>query len=55
MLYKCKPIRKNAGINFAFGETVIHKNFEFNMKKHKPTQLAHSPEDIQEFVDVLDA
>ena len=46
-------MRKNAGINFAFGETVINKNFEFNIKKDKPTQLAHSPEDIQEFVDVL--
>ena len=41
-------------MNFAFGETVIHKNFAFKIKKHKPTQLAHSPEDIQEFVDVLD-
>ncbi len=25
------------------------------MKKHNPAQLAHNPEDIQEFVDVLDA
>ena len=42
-------------MNFAFGETVIHKNFAFKIKKHKPTQLAHNPEDIQEFVDDLDA
>tara|TARA_Y100001934_G_C11738359_1_gene489157 strand:+ start:48 stop:215 length:168 start_codon:yes stop_codon:yes gene_type:complete len=55
MLYKCKPIRKNAGINFAFGETVIHANFAFKIKKQSPIQLDHSPEDIQEFVDVFDA
>ena len=55
MLYKCKPIRKNAGINFAFGETVIHANFAFKIKKQSPIQLAHSPEDIQELVDVFDA
>ena len=55
MLYKCKPIRKNAGINFAFGETVIHANFAFKIKKQSPSQLAQSPEDIQEFVDVFDA
>ena len=42
-------------MNFAFGETVIHKNFAFKIKIHKPTQLAHNPEDIQEFVDDLDA
>ena len=42
-------------MNFAFGETVIHKNFAFKIKKHKPSQLAHNPEDIQEFVDDLDA
>ena len=42
-------------MNFAFGETVIHKNFAFEIKKHKPTQLAHSPEEIKEFVDDLDA
>ena len=42
-------------MNFAFGETVIHKNFTFNIKKHKPAQLAQSPEDIQKLVDVLDA
>ena len=42
-------------MNFAFGETVIHKNFVFKIKKHKPTQLAHSPVDIQEFVDDFDA
>ena len=42
-------------MNFAFGETVIHKNFAFEIKKHKPTQLAHSPEEIKEFVDNLDA
>ena len=42
-------------MNLAFGETVIHANFAFKMKKHNPTQLAHNPEDIQEFVDDLDA
>ena len=42
-------------MNLAFGETVIHANFAFKMKKHNPAQLAHNPEDIQEFVDVLDA
>tara|TARA_Y100001958_G_scaffold43594_1_gene28968 strand:+ start:25 stop:192 length:168 start_codon:yes stop_codon:yes gene_type:complete len=55
MLYKCKPMRKNAGMNFAFGETVIHANFVFKIKKQSPIQLAHSPEDIQVFIDVLDA
>ena len=34
---------------------MIHVNFVFKMKKHNPTQLAHNPEDIQEFVDDLDA
>ena len=48
-------MRKNAGMNFAFGETVIHVNFALKIKKQSPIQLAHSPEDIQEFVDVLDA
>ena len=28
-------------MNFAFGETVIHKNFAFKIKKHKPTQNEH--------------
>tara|TARA_B100000575_G_scaffold204574_1_gene166082 strand:- start:1194 stop:1340 length:147 start_codon:yes stop_codon:yes gene_type:complete len=48
-------MRKNAGMNFAFEEIIIHANFAFKIKKHKPTQLAHNPEDIQKFVDVLDA
>ena len=42
-------------MNFAFGETVTHTNFAFKIKKHKPNQLAHSPEEIKEFVDDLDA
>ena len=48
-------MRKNAGMNFAFGETVIHANFAFKIKKHSPAQLAHSPEDIQEVVDARDS
>ena len=42
-------------MNFAFGDTAVSYTHLRAHEKQSPIQLAHSPEDIQEFVDVLDA
>ena len=52
MLYRCSPIRKNAGINLIFACTLIQTNLVFSIKKASPSQLTHNPDEMYGLIDV---